>query len=368
MLLNKNTYNQYSYLLKYLGAFLFGCLVLVYVSSILRAPTNQLRQKSGDLHFLINEAESTQKRMIAIISAMDDNYIVIDPGIKGADTINQLLSTRWNGDPSYITDFSRAAIIVNNFFEVYRCLDNIGKSLEIVNVSDNFFSPYPEGYRDVNIVFKDPVNNHLGEIQINTKANQDYKNKRGYKIFDSMRTIKAKAHLEKRELTSQEREEIDNLILESSIGYNQSLGDSMKVGDKFLRVGVYGILIRDNQVLMVRTQSGSRSIYNFPGGGVDHGEGLAQALLRECKEEIGADVIIQDRVYTAKELYINEDFPDSYMFNLYYKIKLKENESINGVDAKWFPVSSLPIDEMLSIDKEFASEILQGNSKLMPIT
>jgi len=134
----------------------------------------------------------------------------------------------------------------------------------------------------------------------------------------------------------------------------------MHIDNKFLRVGVYGILIQNNQVLMTRTQSGSRLIYNFPGGGVEQNEGLAGALIRECKEELEASIIVQDRIYTAKNLYINPDFPNSYMFNLYYTIKLQTNESISMTDAKWFPINNLPISEMLDIDKEFAAAYLQN--------
>lgn len=137
----------------------------------------------------------------------------------------------------------------------------------------------------------------------------------------------------------------------------------MQVDNRFLRVGVYGILIQNNQVLMTITQSGSRLIYNFPGGGVEQNEGLAQTLIRECKEELDVSIIIQDRIYTAKNLYINPDFPNSYMFNLYYSITLQNNESITMSDAKWFPINNLPINEMLEIDKEFAAAYLQNIEK-----
>ena len=39
-----------------------------------------------------------------------------------------------------------------------------------------------------------------------------------------------------------------------------------------IRHGVYGILVKDTKVLMVKTQSGPLAIWNFPGGGIDAGE------------------------------------------------------------------------------------------------
>ncbi len=91
----------------------------------------------------------------------------------------------------------------------------------------------------------------------------------------------------------------------------------MKIENKILRVGVYGILIRDNKILMAKEQSGSRSIYNFPGGGIEYDEGLSDALIRECKEEIGAQIHIKDRLYISSNLYTNPDFPNFCTFNLY---------------------------------------------------
>lgn len=61
-------------------------------------------------------------------------------------------------------------------------------------------------------------------------------------------------------------------------------------------------IINDDKVLMVRTQSGSKLIYNFPGGGVENNEGFAQALTRECLEEIKVNVMLQKQLYSSKNL------------------------------------------------------------------
>jgi 8-oxo-dGTP diphosphatase len=58
-----------------------------------------------------------------------------------------------------------------------------------------------------------------------------------------------------------------------------------------IRNAVRALIIRDGRVLLIRKEyeDGSQK-FALPGGGQDTGETLATALIRECKEEIGADI------------------------------------------------------------------------------
>lgn len=49
-------------------------------------------------------------------------------------------------------------------------------------------------------------------------------------------------------------------------------------------------ILKGDKILMVCHQTPSRIYWTFPGGGVEEGETLEQAVVREVKEETGLDV------------------------------------------------------------------------------
>ena len=57
-----------------------------------------------------------------------------------------------------------------------------------------------------------------------------------------------------------------------------------------IRVGVKAAIVRDSAMLLVDIKDDSGRHYNLPGGGVELGESLREALRREVLEETGAEV------------------------------------------------------------------------------
>ncbi|HNX57706.1 MAG TPA: NUDIX domain-containing protein [Spirochaetota bacterium] len=69
-----------------------------------------------------------------------------------------------------------------------------------------------------------------------------------------------------------------------------------------IRVRVAGIITRDNKVLLIAHKKGREEYWLVPGGGIDYGESARDALIREMKEELSADVLVNDLVFSCDSI------------------------------------------------------------------
>lgn len=63
-------------------------------------------------------------------------------------------------------------------------------------------------------------------------------------------------------------------------------------GDETPRVRVAALILVDGKVVLVRHRKGHDSYYLLPGGGLERGETLSEALVREVLEETGLSVSV----------------------------------------------------------------------------
>lgn len=132
---------------------------------------------------------------------------------------------------------------------------------------------------------------------------------------------------------------------------------------------MYGIVVNDkHEVLVSHERRGGHEFNKFPGGGVELGEGILDALHREFNEELNA--VIE----TSTFFYVNEYFQTSIfkssdqVISFYYRVNLDNTTIKTGVSnlplgstevgdyerVSWVPISrdlqslmTFPIDKIV---------------------
>ncbi|NLB72643.1 MAG: NUDIX domain-containing protein [Firmicutes bacterium] len=122
---------------------------------------------------------------------------------------------------------------------------------------------------------------------------------------------------------------------------------------KPVRVSVKAVIIQDGKLLVTQNADPWGIFYLLPGGGQTPGESLHEALIRECREEIGVDVEIGDLVFVRDYIARNHEFaeiePDVHQIELMFLCALPENQvPHNGVlpDANQISVEWLSLLEL----------------------
>src|SRR5690625_485212 len=86
------------------------------------------------------------------------------------------------------------------------------------------------------------------------------------------------------------------------ISFYRNLNASMVTS---IKLSTYGILIRDQKLLISSEVYQGNHLVKFPGGSVEYGEGLRDALIREWYEEL------QVQIEVGSLIYLTEDFVQS---------------------------------------------------------
>ena len=93
---------------------------------------------------------------------------------------------------------------------------------------------------------------------------------------------------------------------------------------------VAGICVQNGCVLLQTTTGEDRS-FAFPGGHVGFGETNAQTLMREFKEEIGADIAVGELKWVAEVFFPWGDKP-CHQICLYYMVEIQNQDvPVEGV-------------------------------------
>lgn len=122
----------------------------------------------------------------------------------------------------------------------------------------------------------------------------------------------------------------------------------------YFNVRVYGLLINDKQeVLISDEQEYNTNFTKFPGGGLELGEGLIEALKREFMEECNLKIQVDQHFYTT-DFYEKSSFNESQIISIYYLV--------SALEVIHLPMKTKPFDFDLHSNQSFRWVPLKGIS------
>jgi ADP-ribose pyrophosphatase YjhB (NUDIX family) len=143
--------------------------------------------------------------------------------------------------------------------------------------------------------------------------------------------------------------------------------------EKF-NVRAYLILYNDNdEILLSDELIAGKKYTKFPGGGVEFGEGIEDAIRREAIEELGQEVEIIQHIYTTG-FFVESTFrPGHQVISVYYQVQLIEppkfriatskfdfNTDTHATESfRWAKLATIHPNELSFVADKFLLNLLQ---------
>lgn len=120
-----------------------------------------------------------------------------------------------------------------------------------------------------------------------------------------------------------------------------------------IRNSIKAIIIANGSILLTKNSDPQGIFYLLPGGGQEPGETMIDALQRECREELGVDVIAHDleiiREYMGKNHEFAEWDGEAHQIEFMFRCSIAESSSFAPsnpdtaqIGVEWVPIRDLP--------------------------
>lgn len=151
----------------------------------------------------------------------------------------------------------------------------------------------------------------------------------------------------------------------STVECNSIKGGKISIPKEKLvfRPSVYGVIINDGKILMIRNKSNGKLF--FPGGGVNLGETLLNALKREVIEETGIEIEVEKFLHFKEQFFYWDPGDEAYhSFNFFYicrpkTIELIDDDKVDDEEAekpRWIDLKEM---KQTGNNLETVEEVLQ---------
>ena len=124
--------------------------------------------------------------------------------------------------------------------------------------------------------------------------------------------------------------------------------------DPVFRVSAKAIIVEDDRLLVIHLRDDLGDFYYLPGGGQEYGETIAEALDRECREEIGCGVVHHEIIFLRDYFGWEYEFADIeghiHQVELMFQCDIAEAQRPTTtsvpdemqVGFTWVPITDLP--------------------------
>ena len=134
-------------------------------------------------------------------------------------------------------------------------------------------------------------------------------------------------------------------------------------------IRVYALIIENDNILISKELIKGEIVLKFPGGGVEHGEGIIDALQREAKEELSQELEEITHFYTTDFFQESSFRKSDQLISIYYTAKLstfllnKINKPIKDQPLFiWKNIQELKVDDLhFPIDKKVLEMLKESN-------
>lgn len=126
---------------------------------------------------------------------------------------------------------------------------------------------------------------------------------------------------------------------------------------KGFNIRVYALCIVNNELLTLKEPFAGNMVVKLPGGGLEFGEGTADCLKREFKEELNLEITVNDAFYIQEDFIPSLAKDGKQLLTLYFFATIIDLNNLEIIDkniqeVNWIPLTAnnpftLPVDQIV---------------------
>lgn len=135
-------------------------------------------------------------------------------------------------------------------------------------------------------------------------------------------------------------------------------------------IRVYGLLQHKGHILLSKERIKGGIYIKFPGGGLELGEGVVDALKREFMEEVGIELDDTKHFYTTEDFIPSAFDPGIQVISIYYLVRSSQSDQVITISGEpqndrwqqllyWCPLEEIADQDIeLPLDKRVVNMLL----------